>query len=205
VFDRQFHAVLDSAPDGVLIESGDRVVYLNSAYARMLGYAASAELDSISIRDIAHPEEVERLQWFGRCRSEGKPAPTRYTFRACGRAGDVVTLDASISAARVDGDLLITTIVRRIEPVSTARFDIPGVSALSPREREVIDYLLAGKRSKEIALLLEVSDKTIWTHRCRAFQKLGVQGIADLFRRCQSSVLGPRSSDEAPTSLRSED
>lgn len=187
MFDRHFHAVLDSAPDGVLIESGDRVVYLNSAYARMLGYGAVRELDSATIRDIAHPEEVERLQWFGRCRSEGKPAPTRYSFRACSRAGDVVTLDASISAARVDGDLLITTIVRRIESAPSPRFDIPGVSALSPREREVIEYLLAGKRSKEIALLLDVSDKTIWTHRCRAFQKLGVQGLADLFRLVNAS------------------
>ncbi|HEY2325658.1 MAG TPA: LuxR C-terminal-related transcriptional regulator [Thermoanaerobaculia bacterium] len=180
MFDRQFHAVLDGAPDGVLIESGDRVVYLNSAYAKMLGYAAVSELDSVCIRDIAHPEEVERLQWFGRCRSEGKPAPTRYSFRACGRSGDVVTLDASISAARVDGDLLITTIVRRTDAVPP--LEVPGVAALSPREHEVIDYLLAGRRSKEIALLLDVSDKTIWTHRCRAFQKLGVQGLADLFR-----------------------
>jgi PAS domain S-box-containing protein len=182
VLDRQFHAVLDSAPDGVLIEAGDRVVYLNSAYARMLGYATVSELDSATIRDIAHPEEVERLQWFGRCRSEGKPAPTRYSFRACGRGGDVVTLDASISAARVDGDLLITTIVRKIEDIPAPRFDVPGVAALSPREREVIEHLLAGKRSKEIALLLDVSDKTVFTHRCRAFQKLGVRGLADLFR-----------------------
>lgn len=180
MFDRQFHAVLDGAPDGVLIESGERVVYLNSAYARMLGYTAASELDSATVRDIAHPEEVERLQWFGRCRSEGKPAPTRYSFRAQSSSGDVVTLDASISAARVDGDLLITTIVRRIEP--SPPFEIPGVASLSPREREVIEHLLAGKRSKEIALLLDVSDKTIWTHRCRAFQKLGVQGIGDLFR-----------------------
>jgi PAS domain S-box-containing protein len=187
MFDRQFHAVLDSAPDGVLIESGDRVVYLNSAYARMLGYGTSNEFDSATIRDIAHPEEVERLQWFGRCRSEGKPAPTRYSFRACARGGDVVTLDASISAARLDGELLITTIVRRIEAAPAPPFEIPGVAALSPREREVIEHLLAGKRSKEIALLLDVSDKTIWTHRCRAFQKLGVQGLADLFRFANAS------------------
>lgn len=187
MFDRQFHAVLDSAPDGVLIEAGDRVVYLNSAYARMLGYAAANELDSATIRDIAHPEEVERLQWFGRCRSEGKPAPTRYSFRAQSSSGDVVTLDASISSARVDGDLLITTIVRRISPAVTPPFEIPGVAALSPREREVIEHLLAGKRSKEIALLLDVSDKTIWTHRSRAFQKLGVQGLADLFRLVNAS------------------
>jgi PAS domain S-box-containing protein len=182
VLDRQFHAVLDSAPDGVLIESGDRVIYLNSAYARMLGYTTASELESATIRDIAQPDEVERLQWFGRCRSEGKPAPTRYSFRARARAGDVVTLDASISAARVDGDLLITTIVRKIETGEPKPLEIPGVASLSPREREVIEHLLDGMRSKEIALLLDVSDKTIWTHRSRAFQKLGVRGLADLFR-----------------------
>jgi PAS domain S-box-containing protein len=182
VLDRQLHAVLDSAGDGVLIESGDRVVYLNAAYARILGYTSASELDSATVRDIAHPDEVERLQWFGRCRSEGKPAPTRYSFRAQGRKGDVVLLDASISAARIEGELLITTMVRQLETEEPQPLDIPGVKELSPREREVVEHLLAGKRSKEIALLLDVSDKTIWTHRCRAFQKLGVRCIGDLFR-----------------------
>ena len=45
-----------------------------------------------------------------------------------------------------------------------------------------MQHLLAGKRSKEIALILEVSEKTIWTHRARAFQKLALRGVADLFR-----------------------
>ena len=87
----------------------------------------------------------------------------------------------------MDGDLLITTIVRKIEDIPAPRFDLPGVAALSPREREVIEHLLAGKRSKEIALLLDVSDKTVFTHRCRAFQKLGVRGLADLFRLAKES------------------
>ncbi|HUR81906.1 MAG TPA: helix-turn-helix transcriptional regulator [Thermoanaerobaculia bacterium] len=48
--------------------------------------------------------------------------------------------------------------------------------------------LLAGKRSKEIALQLDVSEKTIWTHRARAFQKLGVRGANDLFRMAYEYV-----------------
>jgi DNA-binding CsgD family transcriptional regulator len=125
---------------------------------------------------------VERLRWFGRCRSEGKPAPTRYTFRACARGGDVVTLDASISAARCDRDLLITTIVRPLPGVAAPGLELPGTNRLSPREHEVVRHLLDGKRSKEIALLLDVSEKTIWTHRARAFQKLALRGVSDLFR-----------------------
>jgi PAS domain S-box-containing protein len=183
--DQQFHAVLDNVTDGVLIESGNRIAWVNPAYARLLGYTSPRDLESATIRDIAHPEEVERLSFFGECRREGRPAPTRYAFRACARQGDLVTLDASISATMVDGELLITTLVR---PVAAPTLDIAGAEELSPREREVIEHLLAGRRSKEIALLLDVSDKTVFTHRCRAFAKLGVNGVADLFRLVTTHV-----------------
>ena len=183
ILDRHFRAVLDSAPDGVLVESGDSIAYVNTAYARILGYDNACELATATIRDIAQPDDFERLSWFGRCRAEGKPAPTRYTFGARTRGGDVVTLDASISAARAEGELLITTIVREL-PKEKKRGDIelPGTKSLSPREREVVQYLLEGRRSKEIALLLDVSEKTIWTHRARAFEKLALRGSGDLFK-----------------------
>jgi PAS domain S-box-containing protein len=181
LLDRSFRAVLDHAPDGVLVESGAAIAYVNAAYAQMLGYPRPADLASATIGDIAHPDELDRLIFFGRCRAEGKPAPTRYTFRARARGGAVITLDASISAARSGGELLITTVVRELHPVHSA-LDIPGTKQLSPREREVVQFLLEGRRSKEIALQLNVSEKTIWTHRSRAFQKLGVRGAHDLFR-----------------------
>jgi len=182
ILDRQFRAVLDSAPDGVLVECGDCIAYVNAAYAHLLGYESATELATATIGDIAHPRELDRLRWFGRCRAEGKPAPTRYTFNACARDGNVLTLDASISAARCDGELLITTIVREVHEAKPDPLELPGTKHLSPRECEVIHHLLAGKRSKEIALLLDVSEKTIWSHRARAFQKMALRGVSDLFR-----------------------
>ena len=182
ILDRHFRTVLNHAPDGVLVESRDAIAYVNAAYARLLGYENADDLCKATIRDIAHPDDCERLLYFGRCRAEGKPAPTRYSFRACARGGAVITLDASISAAHCDGELLITTIVRELHPDARPRMELPGTKHLSPREREVVEYLLEGKRSKEIALLLDVSEKTIWTHRSRAFQKLALRGVGDLFR-----------------------
>lgn len=182
ILDRHFRAVLDQAADGVLVEAGEHIAYVNSAYARMLGYPSTTELASSTIRDIAHPEDFERLVWFGICRRNGKPAPTRYSFRARGREG-TVSFDASISVARIDGELLITTIVRECAAATPEqRLDVPGLQRLSQREREVVDLLLQGRRSKEIAALLNVSAKTIGTHRARAFQKLALRGVADLFR-----------------------
>jgi PAS domain S-box-containing protein len=190
ILDRQFRAVLDNAPDGVLVESRESIAYVNNAYARLLGYAAASDLDSVTVKDIAHPEDVDRLCFFGRCRQEGKPAPTRYTFRARGRDGKIVMLDASISAARSDGELLITTIVRSLADAPPS-LELPGTKKLSPREREVVQLLLGGRRSKEIAMMLDVSEKTIWTHRARAFQKLALRGVADLFRvAAQAGLVG---------------
>jgi PAS domain S-box-containing protein len=184
IVDRQLRTVLDGASDGVLIECDERIVYLNNTYARMLGYPSTSELSTATIQEIAHPDDLERLRWFGKCRKEGKPAPTRYTFRACARGGDVVTFDATISQTRVDGELFIMTMVRPLEvdvqPALNA--GIPGVKHLSDREHEVLQHVLSGRRSKEIAMLLNVSEKTIFTHRSRAFRKLALRGERDLFR-----------------------
>ena len=182
MLDRHFRAVLDRAPDGVLIEAGERIAYVNEPYARMLGYRSVTELSEATIRDIAHPEDFERLSWFGRCRANGKPAPTRYSFRACGRGG-IVSFDATVSMTRMDGETLITTIVREALQVhETTDFSLPGLTRLSPRELDVIRLLLQGKRSKEIAAMWNVSEKTIGTHRSRAFQKLSLRSDLDLFR-----------------------
>ena len=185
--DRYFRIVLDQATDGILVESGERIVYVNPAYARMLGYPSTTVLAGATIRDIAHPEDFERLMWFGSCRRNGKPAPTRYSFRARGREG-IVSFDASISTARIDGELLITTIVRECASAAPPELlDVPGLQRLWAREREVVRLVLEGRRSKEIALILNVSEKTIGTHRARAFRKLALRGVGDLFRMAQES------------------
>lgn len=186
IVDRQLRTVLDSASDGVLIECDERIVYLNNTYARMLGYPSTSELSTATIHEIAHPEDLERLRWYGKCRKEGKPAPTRYTFRARTRSGEVVTFDATISQTRVDGELFIMTMVRElqvaVQPSRAVKLNIPGVKHLSEREHEVLQHVLSGRRSKEIAILLNVSEKTIFTHRSRAFRKLALRGERDLFR-----------------------
>jgi PAS domain S-box-containing protein len=194
IVDRQLRAVLDDASDGVLIESDERIVYVNTSYARMLGYPSTSELSTATIREIAHPDDIERLRWFGLCRKEGKPAPTRYTFRACTRGGDVVTFDATISQTRVDGELFIMTSVREVQTEAVEpNLDIPGAKRLSEREHEVIQYVLQGRRSKEIALMLNVSEKTICTHRTRAFHKLALRGERDLFRlAAELGLMGQR-------------
>ena len=53
---------------------------------------------------------------------------------------------------------------------------------LSPREREVMSMMLDGKRLKEIASILDISVKTVTTHRARLMRKLGVTDNIGLYR-----------------------
>lgn len=51
---------------------------------------------------------------------------------------------------------------------------------LTPREREVARLIASGHSSKQIAVDLEISFRTVVSHRFRIFQKLGVTNTAEL-------------------------
>lgn len=53
---------------------------------------------------------------------------------------------------------------------------------LSPREREVMTMILSGQRLKEIAAKLDISVKTVTTHRSRLLRKLGLEDNLGLYR-----------------------
>lgn len=59
----------------------------------------------------------------------------------------------------------------------SARYD-----ALSPREREVLELVVAGKANKVIAADLGISQRTVEIHRARVMQKMGADSLPDLVR-----------------------
>ena len=57
-----------------------------------------------------------------------------------------------------------------------------SLSTLTRREREVVQLIAEGKINKEIARLLEISIKTVETHRATAMHKLKLRTTAELVR-----------------------
>lgn len=53
---------------------------------------------------------------------------------------------------------------------------------LTPREKEVLQRIATGKSNKHIARELDLSVRTIETHRLNIKRKLGIEGQADLIR-----------------------
>src|SRR6266496_2629879 len=53
---------------------------------------------------------------------------------------------------------------------------------LTPRERELLEHVVAGKLNKQIAADLGITEATVKMHRARVMTKMKVQGVADLVR-----------------------
>ncbi len=56
----------------------------------------------------------------------------------------------------------------------------PSLPTLTAREREITQLLAEGKSSKEVASLLNLSTKTVETHRSNIMRKLSFHSIRDL-------------------------
>lgn len=57
-----------------------------------------------------------------------------------------------------------------------------GLSRLTPRERQVLERVIAGMTSRAIAESFGLSPKTIHVHRAEIMSKLNVDSVADLVR-----------------------
>jgi FixJ family two-component response regulator len=71
---------------------------------------------------------------------------------------------------------------------------VERLAHLTPREREVMELLVAGKTSKEIAAMLRVSIRTVEGHRRRVLSKTNVSSAAQLVH----AVLNARETTSRP-------
>jgi DNA-binding NarL/FixJ family response regulator len=56
------------------------------------------------------------------------------------------------------------------------------LAGLTQRQREILQLIAEGRSTKEIAGILDVSVKTVETHRARLMERLGIHDVAGLVR-----------------------
>jgi FixJ family two-component response regulator len=118
--------------------------------------------------------------------------------------GDIPTSVRAIKAGAtdfltkpVDANVLIQA-VRAALQVATARrqtiAETEAVAArlasLTPREREVMQFVVAGRLNKQIAADLGTGEQNIKLHRAHIMKKMGVESLADLVRAAERLGVG---------------
>ncbi|HOC45662.1 MAG: response regulator transcription factor [Syntrophorhabdaceae bacterium] len=65
------------------------------------------------------------------------------------------------------------------------------IDRLTPREKEILPYIIAGMLNKQIAFKLDIAEKTIKVHRGHIMEKLGVGSVAELVRLADKANIKP--------------
>lgn len=65
------------------------------------------------------------------------------------------------------------------------------VEELTPREREIVPYIISGMLNKQIAFTLGISEKTVKIHRSRIMEKLGAHSIVELIHLAEKADITP--------------
>jgi len=65
------------------------------------------------------------------------------------------------------------------------------IKLLTPREYEIMTYVISCMLNKQIAYELDISEETVKIHRGRMTQKLGIVSVADLVRLCETVGIAP--------------
>jgi FixJ family two-component response regulator len=63
------------------------------------------------------------------------------------------------------------------------------IDKLTPREKQVLTQVIAGRLNKQIALKLGISEKTVKVHRARVMQKMRAGSLAELVRLTDKTKL----------------
>ncbi len=66
------------------------------------------------------------------------------------------------------------------------------LATLTPREREVMEHVVAGQLNKQVAADLGTGEQNIKLHRAHLMQKMGVVSVAELVRAAERLGIGTR-------------
>lgn len=166
------------APAALCVTRLRVIVACNAAFGELFGYRAD-ELVGASIA-VLYPSQQE----FRRIGQRGYPRMRqgrRYQDERLMRRRDGELVWCRVTGQATDIRAPAREAVWAFERLAHAAGS--AVARLSPREREVVAQLAAGRTSKEIARILALSPRTVEMHRARLLRKLEVRSTAQLLAR----------------------
>ena len=108
-----------------------------------------------------------------------KAGATGYLTKNCA-CEELVDAIHTVAANQTYLSSRIADIIRREYVQKESKADNSVFSLLTPRERETLQFMAEGKNTKDIALYLELSMKTIETYRQHIMAKLNIHSLAEL-------------------------
>lgn len=186
--DEKFYALIDNPLMGVFIYQNEKFIYVNNAFAKLFGLYPT-DFTELTFGDLTIGEVKElTLEKIRRC-LKGIQSTVQIVFEAFHKDTKkklVVEIFASI--VNYKG---VPALIGNAVEASKADYESTGISPvaiavadnednLSKREIEVLNLVCKGSPTSEIALLMNVSQRTVDTHRANLLNKTGCKNTADM-------------------------
>ncbi|SDG59445.1 LuxR C-terminal-related transcriptional regulator [Sulfitobacter delicatus] len=162
------------APIGLVVTQNRLIRDCNNAFAQMFGYARDDLRDQLF--SMLYPTDEEFVNIRDRGVTQLRETNTYWDERIMARK------DGSLFWCRVRGHSFtpespLDRAVWSFADLSTERPYLP----LTRREREILSHLADGLTSKEIAIKLDISHRTVEVYRAKLLKKFGVNNTSGLF------------------------
>ncbi|MES2190453.1 MAG: PAS and helix-turn-helix domain-containing protein [Pseudomonadota bacterium] len=169
--------VFDIAPVGLLVSRNRVIQSYNQAFCDIYGYGPEALRGESFERIYPSRQEFDHTgeRAYVAMRETGAYADDRIMRKADGQL-----FWCHVSGRATDRANPFEVAVWVFEDISSAR---PVTTELTPREREIAQFLVNGKSSKQIALELGTGFRTVESHRARLMRKFGVSSSSELIAK----------------------
>jgi len=189
--------VLNSVSDFEIIDDVATTTELFTKLTTLTPDVVILEMDIPEINGIASLRKLKQeypdikvLIYSGQ--SEDVYALSTIRAGAFGYLSKTADLDYIISAVRKvsEGNMFITNeLAQRLAFDEGTQKPRRFFRKLSTREVEVLKLLASGKRNKDVALGLNLNEKTVSTYKARLMKKLNVDNLVDLLQQAKALEL----------------
>ncbi|MFC4096475.1 response regulator [Euzebyella saccharophila] len=190
-------SVLESATGFQVVETASTTSELFEKLERVTPDVIMLEMDIPEINGIAtlrklkkENPDVKVLMYSGQ--SEDVYALSTIRAGAFGYLSKASDIDYIISAVKKvsEGNMFITNeLAQRLAFDEGTQKPRRFFRKLSTREVEVLKLLASGKRNKDVAIGLNLNEKTVSTYKARLMKKLNVDNMVDLLQQAKALEL----------------
>ena len=180
---RQYRMIAESITDCVVLVGEHGIIKYVANSIETMGYGPG-ELIGVPGLNITHPDDLERIQ---KIYGEGVKkvwSEITFTMMVLHKDGHYVSLEIRArtmigTSGKVIGGIFVASNTTqdqsgKLEQDIQDTLELPLANiSLTPRENEILNWIMQGKNSWEISAIINISESTVKYHIDRAMKKLG--------------------------------
>ena len=185
--EKRFHEMADQLPTVIVEIDGDsHITYLNKIGRALLELTPREVSGRPSLVDFIDPEDRERfIRDQKSIRRPGLSRLYEYRFRSKRQTNFFGLFRSALFRTVEDGPgmrAIITEVRHYLDLVLMPENLFYEKYRISPREKDVFEYILKGYRNKEIAEKLFISERTVKKHMAGILEKTGCERRRDVIK-----------------------